>query len=208
MSSSRRLVADLEQREWTFVRKDGKTLTANLVVTASHDADGKITGFLGVAIDVTARQQAEGDGLALSYSDITERKEAENKLQTLARRLGLATRVLQAGVWDWDLRTENILWDEKMYEIYGLPQNLPITYQIWANAVLPEDLAKVEAIMQNVISSKSQDSWEFRITLPNGSLRYIQSAAGTVTDDTGQVITWSGSISIPLSAKKAKRRFD
>jgi PAS domain-containing protein len=58
-----------------------------------------------------------GDGLALSYSDITERKEAEDKLRTLAHRLGLATRVLQAGVWDWDLRTENILWDEKMYEI-------------------------------------------------------------------------------------------
>ena len=103
------------------------------------------------------------DGLALSYSDITERKEAEDKLRTLAHRLGLATRVLQAGVWDWDLRTENILWDEKMYEIYGLPQNLSITYQRWANAVPPEDLAK--AIMQNVISSKSQDSWEFRITL-------------------------------------------
>jgi PAS domain S-box-containing protein len=34
-------------------------LTANLVVTASHDADGQITGFLGVAMDVTARKQAE-----------------------------------------------------------------------------------------------------------------------------------------------------
>ena len=29
------------------------------MVTASHDADGKITGFLWVAMDVTARQPAE-----------------------------------------------------------------------------------------------------------------------------------------------------
>ena len=121
------------------------------------------------------------------------RKEAEDKLQTLAHRLGLATRVLQAGVWDWDLRTENILWDEKMYEIYGLPQNLSITYQIRANAVPPEDLAKVEAIMQNVISSRSQDFWEFRITLaqtrlltpfgkpvPSGDFPTIEFAASCV----------------------------
>ena len=51
-----------DQGEWTFVRKDGQRLTANLVVTASHDADGKITGFLGVAMDVTARQPAELGG--------------------------------------------------------------------------------------------------------------------------------------------------
>jgi PAS domain-containing protein len=125
-----------------------------------------------------------GDGLALSYSVITERKKGEDKLQTLAHRLGLATRVLQAGVWDCDVRTGTILWDAKMYEIYGLPQSLPTSYQIWANAVVPEDLAEAETVMENIISSKVPGSGEFRITLPNGSVRYIQSAAGVVTDET------------------------
>src|SRR5271165_4430099 len=48
-----------EEREWTLVRKDGKTLAVNMVVTASYDADGTIVGFLGVAMDVTARTRAE-----------------------------------------------------------------------------------------------------------------------------------------------------
>ena len=48
-----------EEREWTFVRKDGKTLTVNLAVTASYDTNGTIIGFLGVAMDVTARTRAE-----------------------------------------------------------------------------------------------------------------------------------------------------
>ena len=48
-----------EEREWTYVRKDGKTLTVNLVVTASYDTNGAIVGFLGVAMDVTARKEAE-----------------------------------------------------------------------------------------------------------------------------------------------------
>src|ERR1700738_1189412 len=48
-----------EEREWTFVRKDGQTLTVNMAVTASYDANGTIVGFLGVAMDVTARAKAE-----------------------------------------------------------------------------------------------------------------------------------------------------
>jgi two-component system, sensor histidine kinase and response regulator len=48
-----------EEREWTFVRKDGKTLTVNLAVTASYDTNGTIIGFLGVAMDITARKLFE-----------------------------------------------------------------------------------------------------------------------------------------------------
>jgi two-component system sensor histidine kinase/response regulator len=48
-----------EEREWTYVRKDGTYLTVNLVVTAQRDSEHRIVGFLGVAMDVTARKLAE-----------------------------------------------------------------------------------------------------------------------------------------------------
>jgi PAS domain S-box-containing protein len=48
-----------EEREWTYVRKGGSHLTVNLVVTDVRDEDGRITGFLGVAQDITARKRAE-----------------------------------------------------------------------------------------------------------------------------------------------------
>jgi PAS domain S-box-containing protein len=46
-------VGQYEEREWTYVRKDGRALRVNVVVTASRSANGNITGFLGVATDVT-----------------------------------------------------------------------------------------------------------------------------------------------------------
>ena len=46
-------------REWTYVRKDGTLLTVNLAVTALHDAAGALSGFLGVATDITQRKQTE-----------------------------------------------------------------------------------------------------------------------------------------------------
>ena len=46
-----------DQREWTYVRKDGKRLTVELVVTALRDGAGAVSGFLGVATDVTQRNR-------------------------------------------------------------------------------------------------------------------------------------------------------
>lgn len=50
-----------EARDWTYVRKDGTHLMAHSVVTAVQDAQGSITGFLGVANDITVRKQAEAE---------------------------------------------------------------------------------------------------------------------------------------------------
>ena len=49
----------LEEREWTYVKKDGTTITVFLSVTALRRDDGWLTGFLHVANDVTERKQAE-----------------------------------------------------------------------------------------------------------------------------------------------------
>ncbi len=48
-----------ESREWTYIRKDGSTFPVQLIVTAIKNAEDEITGFLGVATDLTERKQAE-----------------------------------------------------------------------------------------------------------------------------------------------------
>ncbi len=45
----------VEEREWTYIRKDGSQLPVLLSVTALHNDDGEISGFLGIAIDITDR---------------------------------------------------------------------------------------------------------------------------------------------------------
>ncbi|HQL62861.1 MAG TPA: PAS domain S-box protein [bacterium] len=48
-----------EEREWTYIRKDGTYLTVILSVTAVRDKAGEITGYLGIAQDITERKRAE-----------------------------------------------------------------------------------------------------------------------------------------------------
>ena len=48
-----------EMREWTYVRKDGTHLRASLVVTAIHTGDGQLSGYLGIAQDITERSKTD-----------------------------------------------------------------------------------------------------------------------------------------------------
>src|SRR5262249_184937 len=60
------------------------------------------------------------------------RHKAEDQLQTLTERLRLANATAAIGVWDWDLRTNEVIWDDRSFEIYGLPPDPKgrITYQL------------------------------------------------------------------------------
>ena len=48
-----------DEREWYYVRKDGSRFLIMLSVTALIDAHGNITGFLGIASDITQRKRSE-----------------------------------------------------------------------------------------------------------------------------------------------------
>ncbi|MEI6070847.1 MAG: PAS domain S-box protein [Verrucomicrobiae bacterium] len=56
-----------EEKTWTYVAKDGHRLRVRLSVTAVRNARGELEGFLGVATDITAHEQAEG---ALRESEV------------------------------------------------------------------------------------------------------------------------------------------
>jgi len=57
---------ECEARDWTYVRKDGTHIIVNLFVTAITNSTGVLTGFLGVATDITEQKRATA---ALSRSE-------------------------------------------------------------------------------------------------------------------------------------------
>jgi PAS domain S-box-containing protein len=117
--------------------------------------------------------------------NITVRKRAEAELILLNERLSLATQVASLGVWDLDLRTRFTVWDDTLFEMYGIPRKIPMPYEDWAHLVHPEDLPGAEASLKRVIDLKTQDYVEFRIIRPDGALRYCSSAQGVVLDEHG-----------------------
>ena len=73
-----------DEHEWTYIRKDGTRLDVNLVITAVRAAGGDITGYLGVATDITARKRLEG-ALRLNNEELaaqTRRAEEANRAKS------------------------------------------------------------------------------------------------------------------------------
>jgi PAS domain S-box-containing protein len=55
-----------EEKEWTFICKDGRHIPVNLLVSALRDESGQITGFVGLTYDLSERKRAEQEILALN----------------------------------------------------------------------------------------------------------------------------------------------
>lgn len=160
--------------ELTHITRDGKTIVVASRWSLMQDEAGRPNKILEINRNITARKQAE----------------SQLRLQT--ERLSLATHVASIGVWEWDLHTNQSIWDDTCFEMYGVPRHEPMSYDKWARLVHPDDLAQVEASLQRAIRLKSQDYVEFRIVRTDGSLRHISSAQGAVLDEQGEPVRMVG----------------
>jgi PAS domain S-box-containing protein len=120
--------------------------------------------------------------------DITKRKQDEEQLRSLTERLSLATRTSSIGIWDWDLGTHQVVWDDTLFEIFGIPKMVPMPYQEFSKCVHPEDLAKVQESLRRAIEGMTQAFVEFRIIRPDGAIRHIYAAQGAVRDEKGNAV--------------------
>ena len=133
-------------------------------------------------------------GFMTIENDVTRRKEAQIQQQELLQRLTLATDSAQIGIWEIDINDGNIIWDDKMFELYGYEKNSTIPpYQIWKQAVHADDIAMMESIINELIEGERDiNSAMYRIITPNGRVRYIESHAIVKKSANGKVLRLIG----------------
>ncbi|MGP1383233.1 MAG: PAS domain-containing sensor histidine kinase [Thainema sp.] len=110
--------------------------------------------------------------------DITERKQAEDKLRRLTERLELAIQSANIGIWEWDSATDYLVWDDRMCALYGIQSSeLNNVWTAWEARLHPDDLSRARSVVQQALDNQQNYQMEFRIVLPDGSIRYIASYA-------------------------------
>ncbi|MET0356396.1 MAG: PAS domain S-box protein [Cellvibrio sp.] len=140
-------------------------------------------------------QTIDSKKVIVLFTDITERKRAEDALQESDERMRLATEATGVGIWEWNLVNNTLHWDPQMFRIYGLDptENGLIDHNAWTSYILPEDVHAQQDALQQAIRSGSQSIREFRITpLNGGSLRYIRSVETMRVNSRGQVVSIVG----------------
>ncbi len=143
--------------------KDGHLYWLRTTVSPFADEEGKLSTYVAIR------------------SDITGRKHVEQELRFSEERLQLATRSGGIGIWDWDLQTNTLIWDDVMLNLYGL-QRLGFSGAIdaWQVGMHPDDLEEQLVKMHAAIAGASRFDTDFRVVLPDGRIRHLKANADVI----------------------------
>jgi signal transduction histidine kinase len=150
---------------------------------ALHAVMGIMTSFyMGVVVLVARRGQTQLTRMVESSLEAQHSRAALDSSEVLRRasdaRLRVAADAGQIGVWEWDLRTNELMWDERMCQIYRVEPAAKSDYRdVWRLRLHPADLARVEAELAVAVSDSASFKSEFRIVWPDGEDRYVRAAA-------------------------------
>ncbi|WP_353070901.1 MHYT domain-containing protein [Tunturiibacter gelidoferens] len=148
-------------------------------------------------------------GLALLTSWVDRRFAAqtlelqEEKLQRSEAYLAEAQRLTHTGSWAWRVAGRDALHlSEEWYRIYGFdPEDGPPAFEERLQRTHPEDRAKWLGAIDRAIAEKSNYEVEFRILLPDGSVKHIQTVGHPVLNASGDLAQFVGS-STDISQRK------
>ncbi len=168
MQKRREGVKDVFSFEWRLMDFNGRPFIMD-VRSQLLTKDGRPSGVLFVARDITERV-----------------RDAEN-LRKLNERYELAALAAGIAVWDRDIKTGQVIWDARMYELYGVDPNLfTLTPESWRSLIHPDDVLRVDQDFQILMLNEKYSDTEFRIQCPDGSIRHLKSYGMVQLDEAGQ----------------------
>ena len=118
------------------------------------------------------------------------------------RRRTLALAAGQMGSWDWDLLRGECAWDEGQCRIFGVdPRTFAVTPEHVRTLVHPEDLERLEQVLQRISADAQSYQTEFRVRRPNGELRWCIGTAAATLDAARRMVRVSG-VTVDITERK------
>ncbi len=125
--------------------------------------------------------------------DITERRQRERDLAESRTLLEQAERVGHIGGWTSGVAPNApVTWTREAYRIFGVAERPKLTSVDFFERVHPEDLPRVQAAEIAAIAGGPRFELEYRIVRPDGTQRWVFSAADIVTDESGATVELAG----------------
>jgi len=164
--------------------------------------NGKITDVLYNA-SLYNNEDGSVAGIFAAARDITERKQAEEKLQESQERFNLAIENTGAGVWDWDMINDKVVYSTRWKSMLGYADHeVENSFSGWKNLWHPDDSIRIEKALDDYLNGKT-NQYEIihRCRHKDGEWRWIQTRGDIIKDAKGQSVRWVGT-NIDITERK------
>ncbi|WP_050033159.1 PAS domain-containing protein [Halorubrum halophilum] len=155
-----------------------------------YDDEGEIVAVCGVS------------------TDITEQKAGERALQQLKDRLELAVEGAQLGIWDWDMTTDEVEFNEQWARMLGHePDEIDPHLDAWVRRVHPDDLEPSEAALSEHMAGETEYyDTEHRMRTASGEWKWIRDVGKVVERDADGEPVRAVGIHLDIDDRKRRER--
>lgn len=171
-----------------IIRPDGQVRIMTIRQEAVTDETGKLVKLFGTA------------------QDVTERREAELRLQASESQLALSQALAHLGSWALDLTTHETAWSDEMYRLLGHEPGAVKSSQAEFYARLDEeDAARMGQIGEGLLSGEIDTvTAEYRLRRADGAWRVMRGVTSVLRDETGRAVTMLGTAQDITDTKSAE----
>ncbi|WNG32584.1 PAS domain-containing protein [Archangium violaceum] len=174
----------------------------NLIYQAVLDPDGRPTGLLTFAVDVTGHVQARRRSERLAE----ELRLQTGALRTSEERLRLAITSTALGTWDFDILSGALRWDARCKELFGLPPEEEVTYERFLSLLHPDDRQPTDDAVQRSFDPEGRGGYdiEYRtVGTYDGVERWLR-ATGRAHFEQGRAVRFIGTVQDITERKRSE----
>ncbi len=189
---------------------------------AALEAQGRVAEFEmcfpgsdGARWYIAAASLIDFDGepaVLATFSDITQRRRAEEAIRERNETLDLILRTASDGIWDWDLRTDDVQYSARWKAMLGYaPDELADRAETWRALIHPEDRAVAEQRLEDHLQRQIPFEHTSRYMHKDGALRWIVVRGHALRDDAGKPLRIVGNhtdITEQMRARDERRRME
>jgi two-component system cell cycle sensor histidine kinase/response regulator CckA len=153
-------------------RGDGTDGFVRVSSAPVQDAEGNVVAAVGIVVDVT------------------DQRKAERAVRTTDERFRFVAKATNDVIWDWDIKTNALVWNDSVEKVFGHRQNkIYPEIQWWREHIHPEDRERVIAGLQAVIDN-GETSWsdQYRYRRADGNYANVIDRGSIARDTTGAAV--------------------
>lgn len=172
----------IHKKTWRHLKKDGSLIHV------------EVTGHL---VEFNGRKAS-----LVLINDVTEKVKAENELKNSEEKLRIATKIAGLGYWQVQLDGKNRYWSDEVYTIWGATRDsFANDYSLFYKTIHPDDRERFTQEQAFAFSGTKSIDFEYRIILPDGSIKWIHEIGKLVTGTKDRPAVFQGTVQDITSRK-------